>query len=205
MKYNDVLHLMPKTPVFSTQQLFQLDEWFHRENLFHWQKSWKIVQLKRWRYAFMDRIWSESDIMIVAHQLVQPSYVSMESALSIHNLIPEWVMHTTSITTKKTQQVDTKIGMFMYRSISAHHFWWYELVTTDVWSYYLAHPEKAILDYLYYHHTLHTVEDMQEWRILSGELYDTVDQQLFLQYLEKFDHKALQERATLFLDTINHA
>ncbi len=205
MRFSDLVQLFSDTPVFSTQELLLLDDSFNRENLFHRQKSWKIIQLKRWRYVIADRLRSEKDLYHIASRIVQPSYISLETALSLYNLIPEAVIQVTSITTKKTQQIHSATWSYIYRSIHPSIFWWYELHTWETWSYYLASIEKAILDYLYYHNELDNKAAFQQWRILASEFHEQVDRDLFDQHLERFDNKAMKKRVTLFLDFIDHA
>lgn len=45
-------------------------------------------------------------MMIFSHGLVNPSYISLEYALSYYGLIPEEAVVITAITTKKTQSYD---------------------------------------------------------------------------------------------------
>jgi predicted transcriptional regulator of viral defense system len=51
---------------------------------------------------------------LLAKHLLGPSYVSMDTALSFHGLIPERVYAITSMTTKASREFDTLIGLFTY-------------------------------------------------------------------------------------------
>ena len=46
----------------------------------------------------------------LANKLYEPSYVSLEFALSYHRIIPETVYEITSITTRTTRRVETLIN-----------------------------------------------------------------------------------------------
>ena len=50
----------------------------------------------------------------IANHLLGPSYVSIDSALTFHGLIPERVYSVTSMTTKVSRAFDTPIGLFTY-------------------------------------------------------------------------------------------
>lgn len=205
MRYSELTNLFPNSPLFSTQQLLLLDDSLSTQNLSDWIEAGYITQLKRWRYVIVDRLQSEQDLLHISSRIVRPSYVSMETALSIYNLIPEAVMQTTAITTKKTQTIDSVLWAFSYRSIDPDHFWWYELISESTWSYYLACVEKALLDYLYYHHEMDNDASFQERRILRPEFHALVDREVLDMYLAKFDSKALNKRTRLFLTYIDHA
>lgn len=51
---------------------------------------------------------------LVANHLLGPSYVSLDSALSFHGLIPERVYEITSVTTKLPRSFSTPMGLFSY-------------------------------------------------------------------------------------------
>ncbi len=205
MRYSEVLIVIPSSPVFSTQQLLMFDDSLSTQNLLDRTQAGHIIQLKRWRYSFTDRLTSEKDIYHIAWRIVQPSYISLESVLNLYNLIPEAIIQSTSITTKKTQSISSDIGLFSYRSIDTDLFWWYELSGSISWWYYIASIEKALLDYFYYHNELDNKAAFQEWRILPSEFHEQVDRELFDLYLKRFDNKAMTKRVSLFLDYIDHA
>lgn len=50
----------------------------------------------------------------LANYIYGPSYVSLESALSYHGMIPEKVYAVSSMTTKATRTFDTGVGVYAY-------------------------------------------------------------------------------------------
>src|SRR6185503_4405194 len=62
------------------------------------------------------------DPFLLANQILGPSYVSVESALSYHGLIPERVYATTSMTTKAARQYQTPLGTFTYTRLSLPYY-----------------------------------------------------------------------------------
>lgn len=113
-----------------------------------WQKKGYIIQLKRGVYLF-----SEYKNKITGFELsgsiYEPSYISLESALSHYGLIPEFVPSTTSVSTRNTRQFSNDTGTFYYRHIKSDLFWGYNSITGQYSKYFLAEPEKAIIDYIY--------------------------------------------------------
>ena len=86
----------------------------------------------------------------LANQLYQPSYVSLESALSYYGIIPEGVYAITSISSKKTQQFNNPLGHFMYHHIDPELFGDFVMQKDEFNNpVYIASKERAIIDFLY--------------------------------------------------------
>lgn len=60
------------------------------------------------------------DLFHVASRVLSPSYISLESALSAHGWIPEYVHTTTSCAFKRSRIFDTAFGRFEYRRSPLH-------------------------------------------------------------------------------------
>jgi predicted transcriptional regulator of viral defense system len=88
------------------------------------------------------------DPFLLANQILGPSYVSVESALSYHGLIPERVYTTTSMTTKATHQYTTPIGVFTYTRLPLpyYSFGLRSIPLTKQQTVMMASPEKALMD-----------------------------------------------------------
>lgn len=110
-------------------------------------KSGLFVKLRNNFYAIKD---SNPDYSFIANKLYQPSYVSLETALSHYKIIPEVVYGTTSITTKAPREFRTPIGNFTYQHIKTEAFTGYQLQEIDRYKALFAEPEKALADYLYF-------------------------------------------------------
>jgi hypothetical protein len=85
---------------------------------------------------------------LIANHLYGPSYVSLESALSYHNLIPERVYSVRSVTMKRAKKYDTPLGVFDYRTVSPDYFsiGIQQQVTNNNTTFLIASPEKALCD-----------------------------------------------------------
>lgn len=85
---------------------------------------------------------------LLANHLWGPSYVSLESAMSFWNLIPEKVFETTSITTRNAKKYKTSEGRFSYLRLPLPYYSFglksVELSTGQV--AIIASQEKAICD-----------------------------------------------------------
>lgn len=107
--------------------------------------------LRRGVYAFHKRYASrQPHPFSVANALQKASYVSLQSALNYHGMIPEHVPVTTSVTTRRPEVLDTALGRFMFRHLKRHLFFGFtEQETAPGQRALLARPEKALIDLLY--------------------------------------------------------
>ena len=81
--------------------------------LHRYSKKGFIIRLKRNLYALPGALPPEP---FIANRMVSPSYVSLEFALSYHQIIPETVYEITSVTTKSTRRFEA-LGKGIYRSL----------------------------------------------------------------------------------------
>ena len=124
-----------------------------RNQLSRWTKKGALVPLKKGMYAFPpDDATAAPEILYVANRLYEPSYVSLEYALSLYELIPEYVPVVTSVTTRKTMFFKNALGNFSYQRVVPGAFRGFrqEKQGRDR-QVFVAEPEKAVLDFLYLH------------------------------------------------------
>ena len=99
-------------PVFSIQDIQKQFNDFDSRRLVEWQEKGYIIKLRRGYYSFEEVEKGESFRYFSANKMYTPSYISMESALSYYNLIPEGVFTTVSLTTRNTTTFRTPLGSF---------------------------------------------------------------------------------------------
>ena len=106
MKLASLLAIVGDQPVFETGFLLagDVDPADLRRQLSRWVTSGHLVQLRRGLYALAPPYRkTEPHPFLVANRLVRGSYVSLQSALAHHGLIPEHVSVTTSVTSGRPQ------------------------------------------------------------------------------------------------------
>jgi hypothetical protein len=100
------------------------------------------------------------DTFEIAQTLYGPSYISFESALSRHGLIPEAVYATASACIKRSTTFETFLGAFYYLPVPIKGFsLGIQRMEEDQSVYLLATPWKALADLCYVRH--------KEWKSLS--------------------------------------
>jgi len=121
-----------------------------------------LIKLKRGFYIKNGKSNSYISKEIIANLLYGPSYISFEYALSFYNMIPERVEAITSATTKRKKEFKTHIGIFQYYAIKKEY---YPLGISwkrgnDNRGYFIAAPEKALIDKLYFDKAFYTQSEM---------------------------------------------
>lgn len=117
-------------------------------NLKNWVKKGYLIMFRRGLYAISETT-KNIDAMLFATKIYSPSYVSLETALSFYGIIPEAVFTTTSVSTRKTKKFKTPIGNFSYQKIKKEAFGGFETKKQSGFSFNLALPEKALVDFFY--------------------------------------------------------
>jgi predicted transcriptional regulator of viral defense system len=103
MNYLEFQKRMALYPVFSVREIVKQFPGFDRRRLVEWQGKGYIQKIKNSLYCFADRKTEEPFLYFTANTLYQPSYVSLESALSCYGFIPEGVFQIISCSSRKTQ------------------------------------------------------------------------------------------------------
>jgi len=153
MRFAELLHETGHLPLFRGSLLLagDRDPDDVRRQLSRWHAAGKIVQLRRDVYALAPP-WRrvEPHPFLVAGELHRPSYVSLQSALAYHGLIPESAPVTTSVTTARPVTLGTALGRFAYRHVRAEAFFGFasDLVWKDQRAR-IADAAKALLDLVY--------------------------------------------------------
>ncbi|MES2614125.1 MAG: hypothetical protein V4591_01785 [Bdellovibrionota bacterium] len=86
----------------------------------------------------------------LAQFIYGPSYISLESALSYHQLIPEAVYTITSACSKRSKEFQTPIGVFSFSHLPSDSLYTeVDLVNSSEVQFFIAKPWKAICDYVF--------------------------------------------------------
>jgi predicted transcriptional regulator of viral defense system len=150
MRFASLLAIVEGEPVFETGFLLagEVDPADVRRQLSRWVKGGRLLQLRRGLYALAPPYRKVTPHpFLVANHLVRGSYVSLQSALAYHGLIPEHVPVTTSVTTARPQRRENPLGAFEYHHISPGAFGGYRREALGEGQEALvATPAKALAD-----------------------------------------------------------
>lgn len=200
MKYNDFAKIIEK-PYFTKQELALRDVSIYNAQFNLWIKNGLIERVKRGFYVFTDRKDKISPFGI-AFLLYEPSYITAESALSIYGIIPDITQSVVSVSTKPTRRFTNQYGHFIYHSISVNFFFGHVSKNGTFGKYLLASPEKALIDYVYFHRNeLRTKDDILELRINCSVLHEIVDKEKTRQFLLEYRSSSLEGIINLIFAT----
>ncbi len=184
MKFSDLLTIVGDEPVFETGLLLagEVNPADVRRQLSRWEAAGRVYQVRRGLYALAPPFArSKPHPFVVANHMMRGSYISLQSALAHYGLIPEAVLHVTSVTTIRPGAWATPLGSFDFRRIKIELFFGYQsLEVAPDQNAFVALPEKALLDLIY---------------LQPGGADRTYLDGLRLQNLERLDLARLQQLA----------
>jgi predicted transcriptional regulator of viral defense system len=172
-----------------------------QRQLTDWARAGKVVQLQRGLYTLAPSYQSERPhSYLIANHLVRGSYVSLHTALSHYDLIPEHVAVVTSVTTGRPGTWQNLYGRFSFQHIQPAFFFGFEYrqVTHTQWAY-VATPEKALLDLIY----LTPDADSEGYiRALRLQNLDQLDVEQLAAYVERADKPKLKRAFSHILQVV---
>jgi predicted transcriptional regulator of viral defense system len=154
MRFAHLLDIVGTEPVFETGLLLagDVDASAVRRQLSRWVAAGRLYQLRRGLYALAPPFQKvKPHPFLVANRLLRGSYVSGPAALAHYGLIPEYVPVITSVTGGRPSAWDTPLGRFEYRHVKPSLLTGYRLQpVARRQEAFLATPEKALLDLVYF-------------------------------------------------------
>ncbi len=174
---------IPLFTAFDLQKYFRVSQ--NTANLFINRniKQGNIIKLRKGLYMFAGEHVNE---MLIANKVYSPSYVSLEYALMFYNIIPETVYTVTSVTTRLTREFAINNIRYSYHRIKRKSFTGYVKKNFLGQEAFIAEPEKALADYLYFVALgRKTLNDRLELRSINKEK--------LINYSQLFQRKKLPE------------
>ena len=154
MKYSEFREQVKGRPYFRSNLFPHLtnNPDYLRRQLVDWKQKGLVKQLKRGMYALNKEDSSVGlSSYFLANELYSPSYISLESALSFYNIIPERTSMITSVTSKKQQEFKNDYGNFKYFHLNPSLYGNYVKIKDEFGFWFkIASREKAIIDFLYF-------------------------------------------------------
>jgi predicted transcriptional regulator of viral defense system len=198
MDFKRLQEIVGTEPVFETGLLLagQVDSAGVRRQLSRLTASGHLIQLRRGLYALAPPFQKgKPHPFLVANRMVRASYVSRQSALAYHGLIPEHVPVVTSVTTSRPGRWENPLGVFEYRHIKSALFYGYGMIELgEEQAALVATPAKALLDLLYLQPASASHEYLKELRL---ENLERLDLEELSRLAEKSGRPKLRRAATL--------
>jgi predicted transcriptional regulator of viral defense system len=200
----DFINEFRNIPVFSTTEIEKVFPDFERENLLNWQKKGVLLRIRNGWYSLTNEIQSLEHLYYVSNKIYSPSYISLQSAFAHYGWIPEGVFTITAVSTLKTKAFDTPKGRFSYSNIQAPLFWGYKILNVDGRGVKMAEPEKALLDFIYFHPKIQQHTDYESFRFNLPRMKADLDVAKLAEYARFIGSPALTKRLILFNQLLEH-
>lgn len=112
-------------------------------------KSKELISIRRGLYITGPKMdLPTPEPFLIANHLRGPSYVSLESALSYWNMIPERAYEISSVTIKTSKLYKTSVGRFRYQQLKTPYYSYgiKKIEYSPKQTMLVASPEKALCD-----------------------------------------------------------
>lgn len=196
MKFEKLAEIVGDQPLFETGLLLAgaVNAAHIQRQLSRWTQAGQLYQLRRGLYALAPPFQKvRPHPFLVANRLVTGSYVSCQSALAHHSLIPEYVPQVVSVAVCRPARFDTPLGSYDFRHLQPRLLFGYLLADlSNNQQAFIAHPEKALLDLIYLHPGGDNLAYLQELRLQN---LDRLNLERLHQYAGRFNKPKLQRAA----------
>lgn len=201
MEFGELLRQVGDEPIFTTGFLLAArhSRADVQRQLSRWVSAGRLIQLRRGLYALApphQRV--RPHPFVIANALMRGSYVTGQSALAYHGMIPEFVAETVSACTGRPTVWDTPFGRFSYRHLQRRLFTGYARLEVAPNQFaFVARPEKAVLDLAYLQPGGDSADFLSELRLQNLERFD---RQVLVQLAEADDKPKVRRIAQGLLD-----
>ena len=108
MNFIEFQNQFKKYLIFSLIDIQKVYPKFSQIQLNRWKEKGYLINIRQGYYCLSEIEINREILFYAANRVYNPSYISLEMALSYYNLIPETVYQVTSVTTRK-QRISKQI------------------------------------------------------------------------------------------------
>ncbi len=162
-------------------------------------KSKELISIRRGLYITGPKLdLTTPEPFLIANHLRGPSYVSLESALSYWNMIPERAYEISSVTIKTSKLYKTTVGRFSYQQLKTPYYSYgiKNIAYSPKQTMLVASPEKALCDKvvltskIYLRSIKQTREFLLEDLRMDSEILKTLDTKVMKSWIKKAPKKS---------------
>lgn len=194
MKTIELIENLKKYPVFNLKKVKEIinkNEKYTKLVLHRMKKDNFITKIEKNKYT------CQKDILVVASNIIWPSYISCWSALRYHNLTEQLPENMSIIIAKSRKKniININGNKIIFTKISPKYFFGYNKEMYNNSEIFLASKEKAIIDSTF----LKKVSFSEICEIITNHKRE-IDFNLLIEYLIKIKNKTLIKRLGFLLD-----
>jgi predicted transcriptional regulator of viral defense system len=204
MKWEALLTIIGNEPVFFSALLLagKVSAVQVRLQLSRWVQAGRLFQLRRGLYALAPA-WRkvEPHPFLVANKLQRGSYVSLQSAMAFHGIIPEYVPVVTSVGPGRPETLRNPLGTFQFKHIASRMLFGYASMEIAPGQFvFIASPEKALLDLA---HLTPGADSMDYLRELRLQNVEAINMKLLLEQAERSSRPKLIRTAKIVKELLS--
>ena len=161
-------------------------------------KSKELISVRRGLYITGAKIdLPTPEPFLIANHLRGPSYVSLESALSYWNMIPERAYEISSVTIKTSKLYKTPVGRFNYQQLKIPYYSYgiKNIEYSPKQTMLIASPEKALCDKVVLTPKIHlrSIKQTQDFLMedlrIDSEILSTLNTKVMESWIENAPKK----------------
>jgi len=196
MKRIDLIRKLEKYPVFNLKilaEIIEKDRSYSKLVLYRLKKDKLIFEIEKNKYTVY------RDSMLIASNIIWPSYISCWSALRYHNLTEQLPQSISVITTRARRKRElmfenTKI---IFTKVKPRYFFGYKKERYQNFNIFIADPEKALIDSA----LLKKISFSEISEIIKENIRE-IDIDLLMKYIIRIKNKALIKRFGYLLEKL---
>lgn len=198
MQFRDFENHFKNHHLITTQSIRNAFGKVERTQLSRWEDRGWLTRIRQGQYLLSSNL-SEADKELLANE-IKNSYISLEYALNLYNLIPQIPQKITSVTTERSEEAETPLGGFVYQRVKPKLFCGYELRVSQIKGrkIKIATPTKALFDWVYLGGGSNRL-DFEEARFNLDELTEVFEVSMFKNWMEVVKNPATKNRLKNFL------
>ncbi len=201
MNFQEFRQKMFELSCFTSDQVYAWRPDFDKNNLGRWVKKGYLVKLRNGFYSFPEYLGESDFALYIANRIYRPSYISLHTALSFYELIPESVVQITSVSTLKTVSFQNRFGTYSYKTIRPDLMFGFDARPLSKEKTLLfARPEKALLDLLYLYPFYNTKDELDDLRLDADLLTELLNVGLLNTFMMQFKSLVIEKRVKLLLN-----
>ena len=178
--------------VVTPHQICSVLESFDRSDIGHWSDMGLMIKLRNGHYAFSDFLKVKDFKLAIANKILQPSYLSMQSALKFHGALSSSSERITSVTCGKQVFYSNDFGEFAYHKISENMM--FGAIRTNISNGFhitIATAEKALIDLIQLCPYCDKKEKFDKIGLDENFMKNKFNVALFKEYLEQININSL--------------
>jgi hypothetical protein len=206
MNFRTIIKEYAETPI-SRHLILELLSEYQRPNdkISELLKSKELISIRRGLYITGPKMDLPSpEPFLIANHLRGPSYVSLESALSYWNMIPERAYEISSVTIKTSKKYKNQVGRFSYQQLKTPYYSYgiRNIESSPKQTMLIASPEKALCDkvVLTPKINLRSIKQTREFLMedlrMDSEILSTLDTEVMELWIKNAPKKSSLEMLT---------